>query len=139
MPDHYEHGMAVQSSLALHCAALRITSMSAYAVHPPNAFIMREALAEQETARLCAHVSPEAQFNALTFGLHACSNANPGDFQGTESPPWSPRRVPPAHVWGEGPPRHPGYRSGGAILPGVPEGNAHVHHPVDLHSDVSTP
>lgn len=55
---------------------------------------------------------------------HVCSNANPGDFRGTESPPWSPRRVPPAHLWGEGPPRYPGYRSGGAILPDVPEGTA---------------
>jgi len=60
--------------------------------------------------------------------MHACSNANPGDFGGTDTPPWSPRRVPPAHLWGEGPPRYPGYRSGGALLPGAPEGNAHIIH-----------
>ena len=53
---------------------------------------------------------------------HACSNANPGDFGGADSPPWSPRRVPPAHLWGEGPPRYPGYRSGGATLSDPPEG-----------------
>lgn len=47
------------------------------------------------------------------------SNANLRDFglNGADSPPWSPRRVPPAHVWGEGPPRAPGYRSGGACYP----------------------
>ncbi|EIE23016.1 hypothetical protein COCSUDRAFT_63401 [Coccomyxa subellipsoidea C-169] len=47
------------------------------------------------------------------------SNAVLRDFglNGAESPPWSPRRVPPAHVWGEGPPRAPGYRSGGACYP----------------------
>lgn len=53
---------------------------------------------------------------------HACSNANPRDFGGADSPPWSPRRVPPAHLWGEGPPRYPGYRSGGATLSDPPEG-----------------
>ncbi|BDA49949.1 hypothetical protein COCOBI_15-0770 [Coccomyxa sp. Obi] len=47
------------------------------------------------------------------------SNTNVRDFgvNGADSPPWSPRRVPPAHVWGCGPPRTPGYRSGGACCP----------------------
>ena len=87
------------------------------------------------TVRACAELDVCAQGSQHTANpttqisvLRACSNANPGDFQGTESPPWSPRRVPPAHLWGEGPPRHPGYRSGGATLPCAPEGDAHAHH-----------
>ncbi|CAK0786562.1 hypothetical protein CVIRNUC_009775 [Coccomyxa viridis] len=50
------------------------------------------------------------------------SYTNMVDLGSTESPPWSPRRVPPAHLWGEGPPRFPGYRSGGATLPNKPGG-----------------
>ena len=57
--------------------------------------------------------------------MRTCSSADLGGIQGTDSPPWSPRRVPPAHLWGEGPPRCPGYRCGGATLPGGSEGTAH--------------
>ena len=64
-----------------------------------------------------------AKFQGLLSGalphacLCACSNANMIEVGSTESPPWSPRRVPPANLWGEGPPRFPGYRGGGATLP----------------------
>lgn len=81
-------------------------------------------LAQSYALQACAHMRECALDEHLIPAVCPCSNANPGDFQGRESPPWSPRRVPPAHLWGEGPPRHPGYRSGGATLRGVSEGEA---------------
>ena len=65
---------------------------------------------------------------SLEARLCSCSNANMAEQGTTESPPWSPRRVPPAQLWGEGPPRFPGYRSGGATLPNNVEGTALALH-----------
>lgn len=66
-------------------------------------------------------------YSAHDIRCGGCSNTSLRNYGLTESPPWSPRRVPPAHCWGEGPPRAPGYRSGGARYPVTSPGAPQQH------------